>query len=217
VVISGVDGEIVTANEVHLPENTPVIFEVFSEDVIHSFWIPNFGGKIDALPGVEKKNYLYYTTPPVSERGRTEGGDYYQGQCVELCGASHALMRFAAIVHSRDEFIAWASSHNTPPVVETSVEKKGEEVFQRCMACHTIEGTLSASLPGPKIGPNLSNFGNRRILGAGTRANSVQNLRQWINHPETIKPGSLMPGQALNPDELEAVIAYIRTSTIKQF
>ncbi len=215
--LPGLDGEVVTANELRLPENTAILFDITSDDVIHSFWIPNFGGKIDAMPGDDHRNHLYFTTPALTEQGHEKGGDYYQGQCVELCGSSHALMRFSAVVQTHENFIKWAKAVHTPPNVQTSLEKKGEEIFNRCIACHTIYGTTSASIPGKKLGPNLTDFGIRLTLGAGTRANTVENLKQWINHPETIKPGALMPGQALSDDELDAVIAYVRNTTIKEF
>jgi cytochrome c oxidase subunit 2 len=101
---------ITTASELHLPENTPVVFEITSGDVIHSFWVPQFGGKMDALPGV--LNYMSYTTPPVKDKAKSEkaGGDYFQGQCAELCGDSHALMRFMAVLQTQEQFSRWAKA-----------------------------------------------------------------------------------------------------------
>lgn len=205
---------LVTANELHLPENTPIHFVLSSVDVIHSFWVPQFGGKMDVFPG--HQNFLAVTTPGIKKPLNPEG-DYYQGQCVELCGASHALMRFFAVIHTKDQFDRWVSAHNAPPKMETASEREGEQLFARCAVCHTIAGTASAQIPGDKIGPNLSSFGSRRYLGAGTRRNTRENLAQWINNPASIKPGALMPPQGLSEEELAKVSAYLRFSTAKTY
>jgi cytochrome c oxidase subunit 2 len=208
------NGNVVTANELHVPENTPIHFTLLSEDVIHSFWIPKWGGKKDVLPG--QKNDIVITSPAVADPS-VRGGEMYQGQCVELCGASHALMRFNAVVHTKAEFDSWVKTANTPPVVETASQKSGEEVFARCVACHTISGTPSEQIPGVKIGPNLSNFGNRKYLGAGTRLNTPANLAEWIRNPGAIKPGNLMPNLGLTEEEIAHVSTYLRQSTSKTY
>ncbi|MCX6125883.1 MAG: cytochrome c oxidase subunit II [Proteobacteria bacterium] len=207
-------GNVVTANELHVPENTHIKFVVSSEDVIHAFWIPKWGGKIDALPG--HKNTLLLKSPPILDPSK-RGGESYQGQCVELCGASHALMRFSAVVHSQGEFDSWVKTANTPPKVETASQVAGEEVFARCQACHTISGTPSEQIPGVKLGPNMSNFGNRKFLAAGLRANTPENFAAWVRNPGSIKPGALMPSLGLTEEEISHVSAYLRQSTVKAF
>ena len=206
------DYGVTTANELVLPENTPVIFYITSADVIHSFYIPKFGGKLDAIPG--KVNRLVYTSPALSADA-SPTGDYYTGQCMELCGLSHALMKFEAVVRSAVDFKAFIDSHNVPPVVSTASERRGEEVFNQCMACHSIAGTPSAELPVAKIGPDLSNFGDRRTLAAGIRRNSMANLKAWIKNPTRFKPGALMPALGLTNEQIEDVAAYIQFSTAK--
>lgn len=208
------NGNIVTANELHVPENTPIHFSLHSEDVIHSFWIPVWGGKKDVLPG--QKNDILLYSPPMKDPSK-RGGEMYQGQCVELCGASHALMRFNAVVHTRSEFDAWAKTANTPPTVETASQRAGEEIFVRCQACHTIAGTPSEQIPGNKIGPNLTNFGSRKYLAAGTRLNNPENFAAWVNNPASIKPESLMPPQGLTDEEMAHVAAYLRQATTKSY
>ena len=206
------DYGVTTANELVLPENTPIEFSITSADVIHSFYIPKFGGKIDAIPG--KINKLVYYTPPISTSA-SKMGDYYLGQCMELCGLSHALMRFEAIIRSSEDFLYFINSHNTPPEVKTDAEQRGAELFNRCMSCHTIAGTPSADLEVVKIGPDLSNFGDRRSLGAVTRSNSMENLQAWIENSMNFKPGSLMPKQELTPQEISDISAYILFATTK--
>lgn len=207
-------GNIITASELHVPENTPIHFVMHSEDVIHSFWIPKWGGKKDVLPG--HKNDLVMTSPAVKDPSK-RGGEMYQGQCVELCGASHALMRFNAVVHTRAEFDAWTKTAYTPPKVETAAQKAGEEIFARCQACHAIAGTPSADMPGLKIGPDLTNFGNRKYLAGGTRLNNAENFAAWVKNPASIKPEALMPNLGLTDDEIAKVSAYLRQSTVKTY
>lgn len=206
------DYGVTTANELVLPESTPVIFSITSADVIHSFYIPKFGGKLDAIPG--KVNRLVYTTPALTQQAGSPG-DYYTGQCMELCGLSHALMKFEAVIRSHHDFKSFIDSHNVAPVVTTASEKRGEELFVQCMACHSIWGTPSADLEVVKIGPDLSNFGDRRTLAAGIRRNSMVNLKAWIKNPTRFKPGVLMPALELSDQQIEDVAAYIQFSTAK--
>lgn len=205
---------IVTANEIHLPENTEIDLDITSADILHSFWVPKFGGKVDSVPG--HNNPLLWDTPAAIE----EGGDYYQGQCAELCGLSHALMRFQAVVHKKDEWDRWVQTYDNPPNKDTSFEHKGDEIFHTyCMSCHAISGTASAEIPGPRIGPDLSNFGNRKKMAAGILDNNQANLRKWIKNSGSIKPGSLMTSfeEILSDKEIDAVISYIRNSTVKDY
>ncbi len=70
-----------TANEIHIPVGQPVRIELTSHDVIHSFWIPQLGGKMDVIPGQTNVTWLQADRPGV-----------YRGQCGEYCGAQHAHM-----------------------------------------------------------------------------------------------------------------------------
>ena len=217
---------ITTANELHLPENTPIFFKLTSADVIHSFWIPKFGGKVDVLPGKDAVNTMFFTTPPL-ENPQNEGGEYYQGQCVELCGLSHALMRFEAVLHSQDGFDRWAKSFHQAPVVASELESKGEMLFAQCQVCHTISGTPSEEMekqmlamdpPSPKQGPNLTNFGNRRTIGAGTRKNTYENFASWLKDPQAMKPGATMTAFShFSDQDMAAIAAYLRYSTAKTY
>ena len=205
---------ITTAYELHLPENTPVDLSITSADVYHAFWIPKFGGKTSAIQGNINRLTL---TSPLARLPEVAGGDYYQGQCVELCGTSHALMRHVGVIHTKEGFERWVKAHNQPPKVETASQREGEQVFARCIACHAIEGTPSASIPGDKIGPNLSSFGSRSHLAGGTRKNTEENLAIWLRNPSELKPGVLMPNLALTEPEIAALTAYLRQSTYKTY
>jgi cytochrome c oxidase subunit 2 len=205
----------VIANELYLPENTEIDLVITSNDVLHSFWVPRFGGKVDCVPG--HLNTLKWTTPPAAN----SGGDYYQGQCVELCGLSHALMRFKAAVLKADEWQRWVEAYKEPPVMLTSLEKQGAKIFNmQCASCHTINGTPSAELDIVKLGPNLTNFGDRKKIAAGTMVNNMENLKKWISNPGKVKPGvvKMVPYEdILSPQEIEAVSSYIRNSTVRKF
>jgi cytochrome c oxidase subunit 2 len=203
--------DIVTASEVHLPENTNIRFVISSADVIHSFWVPRFGGKVDALPGKDAQNYMMLKTPPAV----ADGGDYYQGQCVELCGTSHSQMRFHAVVHKKDEWERWVKTHNTPPSIDTSKEKRGSELMaeKACIGCHAIYGTTNVGV----IGPNLTNFGNRRTVAAERFHNTQEGLAEWLRDPPKAKEGSLMLNLQLTEDEISDLSAFLRNSTIKKY
>lgn len=85
-----------TTQELHLPKGKKVLLELHAKDVIHSFWVPQLGGKQDLIPG--KTNTLALTP--------TEIGTY-QGKCAELCGPGHALMRFQVVVESQADYDRW--------------------------------------------------------------------------------------------------------------
>ena len=203
---------VTTANELILPENTPVEFTILSKDVIHSFYIPRFEANLMQFLGVRTN---WCTPLQLWSIRKTRKEILLQGHCLELCGLSHALMRFGVYVRSQTDFDKFIATHNLPPVVMSESEKRGEELFAICMGCHSIEGTPSADLPVEKIGPNLSNFGNRKYLGAHTRLNTMENLKAWIKNPESIKPGSRMKSLGISDDQIEDVAAYVKYSTTK--
>ena len=95
----GASAPIVTANEIRLPAGERTEFRLDADKVIHSFWIPALGGKMDMFPGRETM---------ISLRPETPGT--YRGQCAEFCGASHAWMAFAAVVMERPDFDAWLAA-----------------------------------------------------------------------------------------------------------
>ncbi len=208
---------VVTANELHLPVDRPISLRLHSADVIHSFWVPQLGGKRDVNPlvatpeGVDPKyNWIHFTA---QETGT------FMGQCAEFCGESHSLMGVRVIVESQSDFDAWiadwqagdaapAATSTTaaegaepadegeaaeaPPVQELSLAEQGREIFQQqtCIACHAIQGTNAQGV----LGPNLTLMGRRTTLGAGWIDNTQENLERWIREPHLIKPGVLMPG-----------------------
>ncbi|MCU7556034.1 cytochrome c oxidase subunit II [Alteromonas sp. ASW11-19] len=93
------DEDLHFTDEIHLPAGTPVDIYVTSEDVIHGFWVPRLGGKIDAIPG--KTNVIRLQADKPGE---------YGGQCAEYCGQSHAFMHFKVVAHSETGFKSWLTT-----------------------------------------------------------------------------------------------------------
>jgi cytochrome c oxidase subunit 2 len=187
------------ANEIHLPVGEPVEFRLESPDVIHSFWIPALGGKIDMIPGRVTRLALTPTKTGV-----------FRGTCAEYCGTSHALMSFYVIVEEKETFDRWLAQQQAPALEPTgSLAMHGQTLFlaNGCGACHTIRGTPANGT----VGPDLTHLGSRVSVGAGIFANSPEALLRWIAHTEQLKPGVLMPSFDMLPKEdLEAMAAYLQ-------
>jgi cytochrome c oxidase subunit II len=184
------------ANEVHIPAGRPVVFELESADVIHSFWIPRLGGKMDMIPGRRNLVRLQADTPGV-----------YGGQCAEYCGGPHALMGLVVVAHAPEDFDSWLA-RAAAPAAAAGLASPGADVFSRagCGACHTVAGTAFNGLAGP----DLSHVGSRRTLGAGILPNNQGTLAGWISDSHAIKPGNRMPAYpVLTGDELRDVSAWL--------
>lgn len=186
------DGALVeTANELHLPVRSTAEFVLNSTDVIHSFWIPALGGKMDMIPG---RTNLWRLTP-------TETG-VYRGACAEFCGTSHALMAFQVVVHEQDDYNAWLEAERRDAVAV------GAEPFLAagCGACHTVRGISEAGA----VGPDLTHFASRRSLGADTLPLNEETLHDWLVAPSHIKPGVRMPSFATLPQaDRDAIVAFL--------
>jgi len=182
-----------TANELHVPVNTPIDLDLTSVDVIHSFWVPELGPKMDMLPG---------TTNHLRVLARRAGS--YEGQCAEFCGLEHAWMRLRVIVQSQAEFDRWLAAEAVPAVAQGG---DGERVFLSniCVNCHTVRGTAAAGTAGP----DLTHVASRATIGAGVLPNDVARMRAWLADPQRYKPGSLMPRVPLSDADLDALAAYL--------
>ena len=189
---------VVLANEIRLPVGEPVEFRLESPDVIHSFWIPSLGGKIDMIPGRVTRLALTPTKTGV-----------FRGSCAEYCGTAHALMSFYIVVHGKDDFARWLAHQQAPALGPSSpVAARGRELFlaNGCGACHTIRGTPAKGL----LGPDLTHVGGRVSLGAGALPNDAAALRRWIARTEHVKPGVFMPAFGMLPhEELQAMAIYL--------
>lgn len=182
---------VMTGNEFVMPVNKVVKFNLRGYDVIHSFWLPKMGGKVDIMPG--RKNWLWLMA---EEEG------YYFGQCAEYCGEAHAYMLFRAEVVSEEKFNEWIADYKkgapapagfkapkdsstrqedwqewgklnaTDPSKLLTGDKakdditKGAQLFMgkgQCIVCHAIDGSPA----GGPTGPNLTKVGERKSLAAG--------------------------------------------------
>jgi len=219
--------KIITANEMRIPVDRPIEITVESDDVIHSFWVPKLAGKVDMVP--TRVNTMWFQAD--SDKIDDDLPVSLFGQCAELCGLAHALMRFRVTVMEQDQFDSWVADYGAPPTV-TDKAKKGQQIFAaNCTLCHTIDGpddpALSASrltgfLTGgditPVPAPNLTDLRTRQTLAAGIIDLSETTLRDWLHDPEDIKPGNYMSERAvlyqngsasLSDEEIDALIGYL--------
>jgi len=193
------DLTVTTANELHLPVGKPIVVLTASRDVIHSFWLPNIQGKRDLLPGYQSAFSFQVDKPAI-----------YHGQCAEFCGEQHAHMGFEMVAEQPDQFEHWLQQQrksSSPPQEATAI--RGREVFltHGCVLCHTIRGTDAVS----KAGPDLTHLASRRMIAAATLSNAPGSLGGWITDPQRLKPGARMPAHLLDPDDLQALISYLRS------
>ena len=181
-----------------MPVGERTTFLLDSPDVIHSFWIPELGGKVDMIPGRTNTLVLEPTRVGV-----------FQGVCAEYCGTSHAYMQFAAVAMEREAFEAWLRHQATPARSPWSRDaRRGLDAFLRngCGACHAIRGTSARG----SVGPDLTHVGSRRMLGAGAASNGPDGFRRWIEQTHRLKPEVLMPSFGMLPDtDLEAMALYL--------
>ena len=188
-----------SANEVRIPVGEPVTFELESADVIHSFWIPRLGPKLDMIPG--RRNIL---------RLQANEAGTYGGQCAEYCGGPHALMGLVVVAMPRAEFDAWRAREAASAAAPTgALAVQGMAVFQDygCGACHVVRGLEGAT---GLAGPDLTHVAGRRTIGAGILPNNRGTLAGWIADSQGIKPGNRMPAYTtMSGDELQAVAAYL--------
>ncbi|MCA0987936.1 cytochrome c oxidase subunit II [Guptibacillus algicola] len=196
------DLEIKTSQDLYMPTGERVYFELASKDVLHSFWVPTLGGKMDTNTGTVNKMWLNANEP----------GTYF-GKCAELCGPSHALMDFKVIAQERDDFDAWAEKmQNASSQAATDQAQQGEELFAKsCIGCHAVGGE------GGNTGPNLTNFGDREMV-AGILEHTDENIKGWIANPGEYKPGNNMPafGDQLNDEELDALVEYLNGLKVEE-
>lgn len=195
------DYRITTADEIHVPASADGQYATYltlqSMDVIHSFWVPQLGGKVDLIPN--RNNYMWIDP-------REPG--IYLGNCAEYCGTQHANMLLRVVAQTPDDFHAWAAQQQQAANEDTAVQE-GKVAFEAlsCVNCHTIRGTSANG----KFGPDLTHLMSRTEIGAGVEPNTNENLRAWVADPQVAKPGCLMPSLKLTDKELDEVVAYLET------
>lgn len=219
----GPGGEVLMedANEVHIPVGEPVVFELTSADVIHSFWVPHLSGKKDMIPG--RTTLL---------RVEADRAGRFGGVCAEYCGGPHALMGFVAVAHEAEDWTDWLASRvaslgTSARVAQAGAAEQqreagagslaisqgggaaaGRELFMEagCAACHRVAGTEATG----RAGPDLTHVGSRLTLGAGILPNHYGTMVGWIGDSQSIKPGNRMPSYDVLPaEDIHAIAAWL--------
>jgi cytochrome c oxidase subunit II len=191
---------VVTANELHVPVSDPsrprpTFLTLLSADTDHSFWIPRLAGKTDLIPNRINRMWM-----DPRETG------VFLGQCAQYCGTQHAKMLQRVSVDTPEEFEAWVRAQQEAAVVDPSAAA-GRRVFETtaCINCHTVRGTAANG----QFGPDLTHLMSRATIASGAAENTTENLRLWLQDPDAIKPGSLMPAMKLTDAELDALVRYM--------
>ncbi len=193
---------IVEGNSCHLPLNQDVTINLHSNDVIHSFWVPEFRVKQDAVPGY-----------PTSMHFKPTRAGSYHLICAELCGPGHAYMRENLYVLPAAQFQTWVKQQQAAavgPVGTISFKKNVESIFQNhCIACHISQklGGLSlASYSGLMAGGSI-------VPGPVFKAGDHKDSVLWkIIQPGTAQPGGArMPlgGPYLSSNEIDTITKWI--------
>ncbi len=192
---------ITTANDLHVPVGQVVDLTLESDNVIHSFWVPELMGKTDVVPDHANKTWI-----------KAEAAGTYSGQCAEFCGAQHAHMLFHVVADDANTFNAWVKGQQATAQTPSGGDAAlGEQIFTSnggCYACHTINGVDKAK---GKVGPNLTHFGSRLSIAAGTLPNTPENLSTWLHNPQAVKPGNFMIIGKLADGDIQALVAYLES------
>jgi len=193
---------VVTANELHIPVSdpahpTPTFMQLLSADTDHSFWIPELAGKTDLVPNHPNRMWM-----------DPERTGIFVGQCAQYCGTQHAKMLLRVSVDSPEDFAKWVHEQRQPAITDERVAA-GRRVFETtaCLNCHSINGTIGNG----RFGPDLTHLMSRATIAAGAALNTPENLRLWIQNPDAIKRGSLMPAMQLSKSDLEELVEYLET------
>jgi cytochrome c oxidase subunit II len=193
---------VVTANELHVPvsdpaDPTPTFIVLASADVAHSFWVPRLAGKTDLIPNRTNHMWIEPREPGL-----------FLGQCAEYCGTQHAHMLLRVYVHTRSDFERWIAAQRLPAAVDPATAP-GRRLFETtaCINCHAVRGTVATG----RFGPDLTHLMSRATLVAGAAPMTREALRAWIDDPDRVKPGALMPAMKLDPQSLDQLVGYLVT------
>jgi cytochrome c oxidase subunit II len=201
------DQGIITSQDLVVPTDQKVYFNLTASDVKHSFWIPAVGGKLDTNVDGVNQFFLEF-----DGKKAEEANNLFYGKCAELCGPSHALMDFKVKTMSANDFDAWVKDMQNAEELKPTTAKaqEGQEIFnQKCLSCHAVS-PQDGRPEQARMAPNLANFGERSRV-AGILEHDEEQLKNWIRDPETYKPGNKMTGTYgnLSEDELDALAEYL--------
>ena len=191
------DEQITVANEIHVPVGEEVELRLLSADVIHSFWVPDLHGKLDALP--DGTNVLVIEA---DEPGT------YGGECAEFCGLQHANMGMLVIAEPRQDFDRWVAAQQAPAATAvTEAAQRGQQLFldEECGTCHTVRGVVV----GDGSAPDLTHVASRSTLLSDTIENTTEGLTAFLRDPDSVKVGTGMPRPSLSEQELTDMVAFV--------
>jgi cytochrome c oxidase subunit 2 len=190
-----------TLNELHVPVNKPVKLVLHSEDVIHSFYVPGFRLKKDAIPGRYTELWFNATQPGVQ-----------QVFCAEYCGKGHSDMLAKIHVDSPEEYETFLREGDQQ-VRSMPLEQLGALVYQNkgCATCHSIDGTRGQ-------GPSFKGIWGTEIKGTDGKTYTVDEnyVRQSVLYPQAVVVQGFEPIMPtfqglLREREILGVIAYIKS------
>jgi cytochrome c oxidase subunit II len=187
----------VTANELHVPVGKATFLHLLSADVDHSFWVAQLAGKTDLIPNHPNDTWI-----------QPERTGLFLGQCAQFCGVEHAQMLLRVYVDTPEQFAAWVEHQQQPGVQDASVAA-GRHIFETeaCTNCHAVAGTAAIGT----FGPDLTHLMGRDTIASGIVPNTPENLRAWVQNPNTFKPGVLMPAMQLSDQQIDELVAYLST------
>ncbi len=186
-------------NRMVIPAGKKVRFLMTSNDVIHSWWIPAFAVKKDAIPGYINEAWTIVPEPGV-----------YRGQCAELCGKDHGFMPIVVEVKSEADYAAWVSEKKGAAMAAAAGDSKvwtmdelmarGEQVYAQCVACHQIsgEGIPAAGFPALK--------------GGAIATGPVAAHLDIVINGSKVNPAMAAYGAQMSDADLAAVITYERNA-----
>jgi len=185
-----------TANELHVPVDTEIVLRLSTVDVTHTLSIPELGFAADALPGRTNTVALRVEEP----------GDL-GGECSEVCGLAHGMMRVRVVAQTQADFDLWAVNQQAPAAApQTERQTAGYEfVTTACATCHS----LNPAEPRTDLkGPNLAHLMSRSVFAGASFTLNETNLRRWIRDTQAMKAGNDMIVN-LPRDDYEAVVEYL--------
>ena len=190
-----------SGQQLDIPIGQKIKLELTSKDVIHSFWIPNLGGKKDAVPGHTTSLWIQADQPGT-----------FKGQCYEYCGDGHADMLLTVVAHSASDYTAWAADAvKQANLLNDPRTKVGRDTFLAapCVGCHTVQGTTAAG----KVGPELTHIASKPNIAGVLSPVNQENLTKWVSDAPSIKPGVVMPKfkGTLSDQQISDIVQWLLT------
>jgi cytochrome c oxidase subunit 2 len=193
-------------NPLVVPVGAKVRMLVTANDVIHSWWVPAFGVKQDAIPGFVRDTWF-----------RAEKEGVYRGQCAELCGKEHGFMPVVVEVKSKDDYAKWLADQKQKLAGGADANKTwdlaalvahGQKVFDsNCAACHGANGTGNTAIGAPAL------VGDKVVLGPEKHPIDAVLTGQTAGVIQKPPAGGMMPAWAqLSDVDIASVITYTRNT-----